>query len=111
MTIYCGIDFHPRQHSVCYCDASDGEIHYQVFHHESDDLRGLVLVQIAETAHGGLTMLDLMRRALLSTPAALPSQLSLSMPKCRTAPSYLLPSSIPLIVTAAVPKLLQPSIG
>ena len=38
MAIYCGIDFHPRQHSVCYCDAADGEIHYLELHHERDDL-------------------------------------------------------------------------
>jgi transposase len=39
MAIYCGIDFHPRQQSVCYCDAADGEIHDRELHHESDDLR------------------------------------------------------------------------
>lgn len=38
MAIYCGIDFHPRQQSVSYCDAVDGEIHYWELHHESDDL-------------------------------------------------------------------------
>ena len=38
MAIYCGVDFHPRQHSVSYCDADDGEIHYRELHHESDDL-------------------------------------------------------------------------
>lgn len=40
MTIYCGVDFHPRQQSVSYCDADDGEIRYREFHHESDDLHG-----------------------------------------------------------------------
>jgi transposase len=40
MAIYCGVDFHPRQHSVSYCDSADGEIHYREFHHESDDFRG-----------------------------------------------------------------------
>jgi len=24
MSIYCGIDFHPHQHSVCCCDSTDG---------------------------------------------------------------------------------------
>lgn len=38
MAIYCGIDFHPRQQSVCYCDAADGEIRYRELHHERDDL-------------------------------------------------------------------------
>jgi transposase len=40
MAIYCGVDFHPRQHSVSYCDSADSEIHYREFHHESDDFRG-----------------------------------------------------------------------
>jgi hypothetical protein len=40
MAIYCGIDFHPRQQSVSYCDAADGEIHYRGLHHGRDDLRG-----------------------------------------------------------------------
>jgi transposase len=39
MAIYCGIDFHPRQQSVSYCDTADGELHYQELHHERDDLR------------------------------------------------------------------------
>jgi hypothetical protein len=26
--------------TVSYCDTSDGELHYQEFHHESDDIRG-----------------------------------------------------------------------
>ena len=26
MAIYCGVDFHPRQHSVSYCDSADGEL-------------------------------------------------------------------------------------
>ena len=40
MAIYCGVDFHPRQHSFCYCDADDGEIHYRELRLESDDVRG-----------------------------------------------------------------------
>jgi hypothetical protein len=39
MTIYCGVDFHARQHSISYCDASDGELHYQELDHEGDDVR------------------------------------------------------------------------
>ena len=38
MAIYCGVDFHPRQQSVSYCDAADGEIRYRELHHERDDL-------------------------------------------------------------------------
>jgi hypothetical protein len=26
MAISCGIDFHPRQQPVCYCNADDGEL-------------------------------------------------------------------------------------
>jgi hypothetical protein len=39
MTIYCGVDFHARQQSISYCDASDGELHYQELDHEGDDVR------------------------------------------------------------------------
>jgi hypothetical protein len=37
VAIYCGIDFHPREHSVSYCDENDGEVHYQEFQYERDD--------------------------------------------------------------------------
>lgn len=40
-TIFCGIDFNPRQHSACYRDADDGEARYRELHHERDDVRGL----------------------------------------------------------------------
>jgi hypothetical protein len=40
MAVYCGVDFHPRQQSVSYCDAGDGGIHYRELHHERDDLHG-----------------------------------------------------------------------
>jgi transposase len=58
MAIYCGVDFHPRQHSVSYCDSADGEIHYREFHHESDDfhsfysqLTGEVIVGLEATGY------------------------------------------------------------
>jgi hypothetical protein len=51
--IYCGITFHSRQHSVCYCDADDGEIHYREFHHESDDLHGFYSQFIGEEQPAG----------------------------------------------------------
>lgn len=38
MTIYCGVDFHARQQTICYCDTADGVLHYQELHHESDDV-------------------------------------------------------------------------
>jgi transposase len=37
MTIYCGVDFHARQQTICYCDTTDGVFHYHELHHESDD--------------------------------------------------------------------------
>jgi transposase len=39
MTIYCGVDFHARQQTVCYCDTADGEIHLRELDHESGDVR------------------------------------------------------------------------
>lgn len=40
MANYCGVGLHPRQHSVCYCDAGDGEVHCREFQHERDDVTG-----------------------------------------------------------------------
>src|SRR5882762_7026664 len=28
MTVYCGVDFHARQQTVCYCDTADGEVKF-----------------------------------------------------------------------------------
>jgi transposase len=39
MAIYCGIDFHARQQTVCYCDTADGEIQLKELDHK-DDVRG-----------------------------------------------------------------------
>ncbi len=39
MTIYCGVDFHARQQTVCYCDTRDGEDHLRELDHERDDVR------------------------------------------------------------------------
>jgi transposase len=39
MTIYCGVDFHARQQTVCYCDTADGEMYLRELDHQSDDLR------------------------------------------------------------------------
>lgn len=39
MTIYCGVDFHIRQQTVCYCDTADGKIHLRKLRHEQDDTR------------------------------------------------------------------------
>ncbi len=40
MTTYCGVDFHVRQQTICYCDTADGVIHCRELHHEKDDVRG-----------------------------------------------------------------------
>jgi transposase len=39
MTIYCGVDFHARQQTVCYCDTVHGEIHLSQLDHEGNDVR------------------------------------------------------------------------
>jgi transposase len=39
MTIYCGVDFHARVQTVCYCDSSAGEVHVRDLHHQRDDVR------------------------------------------------------------------------
>lgn len=40
MTIYCGVDFHTRQHLIKWCDTLDGEIKEQRLCHDSlDDVR------------------------------------------------------------------------
>lgn len=40
MTTYCGVDFHARQQTVCYCDTADGVIHCHELHYAKDDVRG-----------------------------------------------------------------------
>jgi hypothetical protein len=39
MTVYCGVDFHARQQTVCYCDTADGALHLSELEHEGDDVR------------------------------------------------------------------------
>lgn len=40
MTICFGVDFHPRQQTICYRDAADGEVRRQELYHERDDVSG-----------------------------------------------------------------------
>ncbi len=40
MTVYCGVDFHARQQTVCYCDTADGALHLSELEHEGDHVRG-----------------------------------------------------------------------
>jgi len=39
MTIYCGVDFHARQQTICYCDPANGEICLRELRHDRDDVR------------------------------------------------------------------------
>jgi transposase len=39
MTVYCGVDFHARQQTVCYCDTAEGEIQLAELNHQEDDVR------------------------------------------------------------------------
>jgi transposase len=38
MTTYCGVDFHARQQTICYCDTADGFIQCRELHHDQDDV-------------------------------------------------------------------------
>ena len=40
MAIYCGVDFHARQQTICYCDSAGGEVCLHELSHERDDVRG-----------------------------------------------------------------------
>jgi hypothetical protein len=40
MTIYCGVDFHARQQTVCSCDTMGGAVQLTESDHQADDLRG-----------------------------------------------------------------------
>jgi transposase len=39
MTVYCGVDFHARSQSICYCDTADGEVKFRELHHQTDEVR------------------------------------------------------------------------
>ena len=39
MTVYCGVDFHARQQTVCYCDTTDGALHLSELEHEGENVR------------------------------------------------------------------------
>jgi transposase len=38
MTLYCGVDFHARQQTVCYCNTADGEVQLRELDHQKDDV-------------------------------------------------------------------------
>ncbi len=39
MTLYCGVDFHSRRQTVCYCNTTDGEVKIKDLHHYDGDVR------------------------------------------------------------------------
>lgn len=53
MTVYCGVDFHARQQTVCYCDTADGQVHLRELRHEEGDIRGFYS-QLADEVIVGL---------------------------------------------------------
>ncbi|MCA1837512.1 MAG: IS110 family transposase [Actinobacteria bacterium] len=52
MTIYCGVDFHARQQTVCYCDSAGGEISLHELDHERDDVGGFYSAFAGEVVVG-----------------------------------------------------------
>ena len=38
MTVYCGVDFHARQQTVCYCDTADGEVKFSELKHNREEI-------------------------------------------------------------------------
>jgi transposase len=40
MAIYCGVDFHARQQTICYSDPAGGEVCLRELRHDRDDVRG-----------------------------------------------------------------------
>lgn len=39
MTLYCGVDFHSRRQTICYCNTADGEVNVKDLHHYDDNVR------------------------------------------------------------------------
>ena len=52
MTIYCGVDFHARQQTVCYCDTTDGAVQLSELDHQADDVRGFYSAFMGEVIVG-----------------------------------------------------------
>jgi transposase len=38
MPVYCGVDFHARQQTVCYCDTTDGDFRLRELDHQKDEV-------------------------------------------------------------------------
>lgn len=52
MTMYCGVDFHARQQTVCYCDTADGAVQLAELDHQKDDVRGFYSAFTGEVVVG-----------------------------------------------------------
>jgi transposase len=52
MTIYCGVDFHARQQTICYCDSAGGEVHLAELDHERGDVDGFYSAFAGEVVVG-----------------------------------------------------------
>jgi transposase len=52
MTVYCGVDFHARQQTICYCDSAGGEIRLHELSHKQDDVRGFYSAFAGEVVVG-----------------------------------------------------------
>lgn len=58
MPVYCGVDFHARQQTVCYCDSADGTLHRRELDHRKDEvlnfysqLKGEVIVGLEASGY------------------------------------------------------------
>lgn len=40
MTVYCDVNFHARQQSICFCDSAGEASRIAELHHDRDDIRG-----------------------------------------------------------------------
>ena len=52
MTVYCGVDLHARQQTVCYRDSAGGGISLHELDHERDDVGGLYSAFAGEAVVG-----------------------------------------------------------
>src|SRR5438270_5527026 len=76
MTVYCGIDFHTRQQTVCYSDTTDGAVRFAELDHEGDHVRnfysrltGEVIVGIEASGDGCVAGITLRREGALGLNA------------------------------------------
>src|SRR5215203_4684435 len=52
MTLYCGVDFHARQQTVCFRDSAGGEARLAELRHDRDDVRGFYSQSAGEVVVG-----------------------------------------------------------